>query len=129
MTILITGASGTVGRYLVRLGDRFPQALRPTGRGQLDITRPETFDLTGVTGVINLAAATDVDRCEREPDWARAHNRDGAENIARAAHAVGARLIHVSTTAIFGGDGACGPFDEEATPHPPNVYALSLIHI
>ena len=127
MTILVTGGSGTVGRAMSRLTDRFSAPLRPTSRAQLDITEADALDLTGVTVVVNLAAATDVDRCEREPRWAEAVNRDGAENVARAARGAGARLVHVSTTAVFGGDDAPGPFAEGDPTHPPNVYARTKL--
>src|SRR5687768_13415220 len=53
--------------------------------------------------VINCAAATNVDRCETEPDWAYGHNGWGAWSAAAASAAAGARLIHISTDFVFSG--------------------------
>src|SRR5262249_53962081 len=79
------------------------------------------------SAVVNLAAATDVDRCELEPEWAYRLNTFAAWNVALAAAEHGATLVHVSTTAIFGGDGAAGPFTERDVRHPPNFYAKSKL--
>ncbi len=46
---------------------------------------------------------------------------DGAETVARAAHAVGARLVHLSTDVVF--DGLKGePYVEEDEPCPTTEY-------
>ena len=53
--------------------------------------------------VIHLAAETDVDRCEREPDHAYATNAIGTENIAVACQGAGASVVYVSTANVFDG--------------------------
>lgn len=130
MAILVTGARGTVGGYFAELRGRFDEPLVLAGRNELDVADAQatlTYVEQGFSAVVNLAAATDVDRCEREPEWAERLNAEAAANVATAAVATGTRLVHVSTTAIFGGDEAPGPFDEEAAPHPPNVYARTKL--
>ncbi len=130
MTILVTGAGGTVGRQLAALADSFPQPLDLASRAELDVT-----DLDAVqarltkpyTWVINLAAATDLDRAEQDPVWAYRLNTIGAENLARAVHERGARLLQVSTVGIFCGDGRAGPFTELDEPSPVNVYAKTKL--
>jgi dTDP-4-dehydrorhamnose reductase len=123
---LVTGASGTVGSYTGPvLGSRFELDL--ASRVDLDVT-----DLTavrrrvssgGYAGVIHLAAATDLDRCEKEPSWAYALNVVGAWNVALACREHDAEMVHVSTVGLFCGDGRTGPFSELDEPAPVNVYA------
>ncbi len=73
--------------------------------------------------VIHCAAATSVDACEADPGTAFRLNRDMAGQVASAARAVGARLVHISTDAVF--DGERGGYTEEDEPHPVNVYGKS----
>lgn len=76
--------------------------------------------------VINCAAMTHVDRCETEALPAFEINAVGAAHVARASHAVGARLIHISTDYVF--DGAHpGAYREDDAPHPINVYGMSKL--
>ena len=76
---------------------------------------------TGVEHIIHLAAMTAVDRCELEPDLARAVNQRGTEHVAEAARAAGARLIYVSTDYVFDGESA-GEYREDDAVGPLNVY-------
>jgi len=74
--------------------------------------------------VVNTAAFTRVDDCEAQRDLAFAVNGDGAGNLARACAAAGARLIHISTDYVFGGDGV-RPWREDDPTAPRGVYAQS----
>ena len=81
--------------------------------------------------VIHTQALSDVDRCELEPEAARAQNVDATANLLQAlsrAQAPGggdrALLVYVSTDYVF--DGAKGtPYDEEDEPRPISVYGRS----
>ena len=75
--------------------------------------------------VIHAAAATDIDRCEREPEWARAVNVEGTGRVARAAVAAGAKLVVISTDSVFSGEGR--RWRESDPPAPQNVYARSKL--
>jgi len=75
--------------------------------------------------VIHCAAATSVDGCEADPALAFRLNRDMARQVAMAASAAGARLVHISTDAVF--DGERGGYTEADQPHPINVYAESKL--
>lgn len=76
--------------------------------------------------VINCAGATDVDRCEQEPDWAYRVNAWGAWSAASAAEACGVRLIHISTDFVF--SGALGrPYTEWDAPSPVSEYGKSKL--
>ena len=76
--------------------------------------------------VLHLAAATDVDRCQLEPEWARLNNAVGTENVAIAARDVGAVLVYVSTGSVFSGEQA-EPYVETDAPGPVNVYATTKL--
>jgi dTDP-4-dehydrorhamnose reductase len=74
--------------------------------------------------VLHLAAATDVDRCEQEPDWAERTNAVGTQNVVRACETAAIPLVYVSTGAVFPGE-RTEPYTEVDTPAPSNVYARS----
>jgi dTDP-4-dehydrorhamnose reductase len=67
-----------------------------------------------------LAAISDIDRCQREPDLAERINVDGPRNVAEACARTGARLLYTSTDAVF--DGTRGYYREDDAPTPPNFY-------
>jgi dTDP-4-dehydrorhamnose reductase len=76
--------------------------------------------------VVNTAAFHHLDRCEEQPAMAFAVNATGARNVATAAAAGGAALIHISTDYVF--DGARRtPYDEDDLPGPLNVYGASKL--
>jgi dTDP-4-dehydrorhamnose reductase len=75
--------------------------------------------------IINAAAMTDVDACEKERDLAWRVNVVGVENIIDTAKKVGAKVIHISTDYIF--DGKAGPYDENARPEPLSHYGKSKL--
>lgn len=140
MKLLITGASGLLGANLSlvaldaghelatsslenRLSDsRF--SWRAADLTALDQTM-ELVESAAPDWIVNCAAATDVDRCEREPQWAMALNRDAAGNLALAARRIGCRLIHISTDAVF--DGERDHYSELDEPHPINMYGTSKL--
>lgn len=117
---LVTGAGGMIGSY-ADFGVRLDHA-------SLDIT-----DLSQVRAVcaehkpkaiIHLAAATDLARCEREPDYAYRVNAVGTYNVALVAREIGAKLVYVSTSGIFDGTKET-PWSTEDVPSPQNQYAHS----
>jgi dTDP-4-dehydrorhamnose reductase len=120
--LLVTGASGFVGSNVVAVaGSQGYEVLGTQGSPngpwpRLDISdRQATLDLLAATKpdvVVHTAAG-------RNPhDWAVI--ADGSAHVASAARQVGARMVHVSTDAVFGGDR--GPYDESALPAPVNLY-------
>jgi dTDP-4-dehydrorhamnose reductase len=74
--------------------------------------------------IVHLAAETDVDRCERDPEYAYLVNSIGTYNIAIAAKELGAKLIYISTAGIFDGLKE-GPYIKEDEPNPKNFYGHS----
>ena len=70
--------------------------------------------------IINTVGPVDVDRCEREPEFAYSITAETAENVARSAQRIGARLIYISTDHLF--DGSRAMYSEDDKPAPVNVY-------
>ena len=129
MKILVVGAQGMLGQDLVEI---LSSSYEVTGwdLSNLDITRSkETRDKVGRLQprvIVNCAAFTDVDGCESRADLAFAVNSDGVRNLALAASAVHARLIHLSTDYVF--DGASQrPYKPEDPPSPLNIYGRSKL--
>jgi dTDP-4-dehydrorhamnose reductase len=76
--------------------------------------------------IVNCAAMTHVEGCEKDALAAFDVNARGAGNIARAATRVGARLVHISTDYVFDG-GKSTPYLEGDLPRPLNVYGASKL--
>lgn len=129
MRIVVLGAGGMLGRDLCPLLATAHETLAWT-RADVDVTdgpalRARILD-TRPDVVLNCAAATNVDRCETEPDWAYRQNGWGAASAAAAAAAVGARLIHLSTDFVFSGDSE-RPYHEWDATGPLSVYGASKL--
>ncbi len=126
MRILITGAGGQLGRALQEVLQS-DHDLLPLSHQQADITDPGFVAQAAAWSpdvIVNAAAWTDVDGAEREPDAAFAVNAWGAQNVALAARAADAALVHVSTNEVFPGKPGMfyREFDEAG---PVNTYARS----
>ncbi len=75
--------------------------------------------------IINTAAFTNVDLCEKEKETAWKINVKGVEYLAEAARIIDAHLIHISSDYIF--DGADGPYSENAKPNPLGYYGRTKL--
>ena len=128
-TVAVTGSSGQLGEAITRL---WSPRWRVTALGGSE------FDITGWASVrdaiatlqpgmiVHAAAATDVDLCERDPGWAFRVNALGTRHIARAAAAIGARLVYISTNYVFDGTKA-DPYHEFDATAPLSVYGASKL--
>jgi dTDP-4-dehydrorhamnose reductase len=90
-----------VGRALERW---LPEAGSLT-HDALDVTDEAnvTSALADAGVVVHLAAMTNVDGCESDPERAYAINARGTGNVAAAARKLGARVVYVSTDYVFDG--------------------------
>ncbi|HBB26012.1 MAG TPA: dTDP-4-dehydrorhamnose reductase [Bacteroidetes bacterium] len=75
--------------------------------------------------VINLAAMTNVDKCESERQMAWDLNVTLVENLARITRVLDAKMVHISTDYVF--DGTKGPYTETSVPNPINYYGKSKL--
>lgn len=76
--------------------------------------------------VVNAAAFTHVDRCEREPEEARRANTVAPGLLAEACDRANCQMVHVSTDYIFPGGGS-RPYREEDPTGPVSVYGRSKL--
>jgi dTDP-4-dehydrorhamnose reductase len=76
--------------------------------------------------VLNAAAFTHVDRCEREPAAAERGNAVAPGVLAEVCRTVGAKLVHISTDYVFAGD-AREPYREEDPTDPRCVYGRTKL--
>jgi dTDP-4-dehydrorhamnose reductase len=75
--------------------------------------------------VIHCAAETRVDVAEIHPDETERANAQGAANVAAATESLDARLLYISTDAVF--DGSKGHYRESDEPNPVNVYGRTKL--
>ena len=77
--------------------------------------------------IINCAAHTNVDACEKQWDATYRINALGPRNLSIAAReAVGAKMIHVSTDYVFEGNGT-KPYTEFDAPNPVSAYGKTKL--
>jgi len=146
--VVVTGAGGQVGAdVVVALGGAVPRAGRrrslwgPEGPGPgcevvaldhhaLAVEHRsevlEAFDAIRPQAVLHAAAFTAVDACETEQDRCFEVNVLGTRNVAEAARAVGAHLLHISTDYVFDGTSP-DPYREWDRPNPLSVYGRSKL--
>lgn len=130
MKVLLTGSDGQIGTALQKKLTAESWDFIALSHLQFDIT-DETHVKMQIEKyrpaiVINTAAYTSVDGAEKDPCTAFRTNQIGAENIARAARAVGAIFFHLSTDYVFAGDGK-GNYRETDLPHPKSIYGKSKL--
>lgn len=129
MRIVLTGAGGGLGRAFWGACPGHHD-LEAFTHQELDVGDHHAVMRTVVPLrpdlIVNAAAFTKVDDSESEPERAYRGNTLGPQNLALAARACGAVLVHVSTDYVF--DGRKGaPYDELDVPNPLSVYARSKL--
>ena len=134
MKILLLGKNGQVGwelqRSLAVLGEVVALDFDSPGPLSADFSKPESLAATvravAPQIIVNAAAHTAVDKCESEPDVARALNATSPAVLAREAKALGAWLVHYSTDYVFDGSGST-PWVEDSPTGPLSVYGLTKL--
>ncbi|HSF19869.1 MAG TPA: dTDP-4-dehydrorhamnose reductase [Vicinamibacteria bacterium] len=130
MRILVTGASGLLGKLVVETAARRLHEVSGLKRTELDITDRASVRRAihefSPSIVINCAAYTDVDGAEREPERAFQVNAGGAAHVAEAARELGAGIVHVSTDYVFDGQ-AHRPYREDDVTAPLSRYGRSKL--
>jgi dTDP-4-dehydrorhamnose reductase len=139
--ILITGSAGMLGSAVfpafvdaghdVVATDLEPRDIRGLPMGRLDVR-----DVGAVNGsiqdvrpdlVLHLAAETDLETCEANPDHAYLTNTIGTHNVALACRQRGVTVVYISTAGVFDGTKTDGPYTELDEPRPINIYGRSKL--
>lgn len=135
MRLLITGASGQLGSYLLRechrrgetvvawsgrqQGELFGCPLRP-----LDLAEPDAvaaaFRDARPDVVVHTAAMAAVSECHHDPQRAARINTHGSAVLAELADRAKIPLLHISTDMVF--DGEHAPYREGDTVAPLSIY-------
>ena len=133
MKILVTGSYGQLGKSLFShlnpndeifwTGRKIPFKEKGFYLDILDrINLKELIGLHEPDILINLAALTNVDLCEKNPVLAREINCNGVANICDIFKG---KIIQISTDYVF--DGKNGPYNEEDKPSPLSVYGSTKL--
>lgn len=144
-TLLVTGSSGLVGSYLLpELSSRYRSIFATTHITrtrtdrtiQIDLSRSDllskALEKIEPTIIVNLAAFTDVDGCERNKEYAIQLNSTVPRIISEYMRSIqlkkdsAAYFLHISTDYVF--DGNSGNYKEESEPNPINWYGRSKLH-
>jgi len=145
MRILVTGASGLLGLNLALEAAKdhtvFGQVnshplrfspftvleadLLAPGGGDCGATLDRLLEQAQPDWVVHCAALAIVDACEADPAQAQKLNTEVPGKLAELVARGGARLVHISTDAVF--DGQRGGYIEEDEPNPLGVYARTKL--
>ena len=142
MKILITGCKGQLGTELqdiIRSGKaeigEVSDVIKKSEIIALDVDELDITNLEEVKKkiiflrpdvVINCAAATNVDGCESNEDFAFKVNSIGPRNLAIACKEIGAKLVQVSTDYVFSGVGN-KPLTEYDLTAPNSAYGKTKL--
>lgn len=128
MRVLVTGASGQLGKDVVDLFQQKGHEVMGCSRSELDITNLEqcqqVINEFQPDSIIHCAAYTAVDAAETDVDGAYKVNAVGTRNVAVVAEKIGAKLVYISTDYVFNGHSAV-PYQEYDNTDPQSVYGKS----
>ncbi|MCW4003148.1 MAG: dTDP-4-dehydrorhamnose reductase [Candidatus Bathyarchaeota archaeon] len=134
--MLLSGAAGMLGSALCptlmkRKHEVFATDLAPTNETKfLDVRSfkqvEEMVRSVKPDIVMHLAAETDVDKCEIEPDHAFLTNTIGTQNVSIVCQKYNVIMVYISTIGVFYGD-KIEPYTEFDTPNPINIYGQSKL--
>ncbi len=129
---VIAGCRGQLGHALGRqlAADERAQVVAAVDLPEVDVSDPDAVSqlFAGLEAdvVVNAAAFTQVDRCEREPELAHRANAVAPGLLAEACSRVGSRFVHVSTDYVFAGD-ADRPYREDDPTGPRSAYGRTKL--
>ena len=133
--ILLTGALGQLGKAIQKEYKDGADFMLTDMADADGIVRLDISDMDAVSEavksfspdlIINCAAYTNVDGCEKDEDTAYLANAVGPKNLSAAAAESGAALVHVSTDYVFRGDGS-RPYVETDEPDPISAYGRTKL--
>lgn len=127
--VIITGAAGLIGQYLIKTAPRWAPDwdVRGLTRADLDLTDYTTverrWESMKPSAVIHCAALSRTRDCEQHPDQARLVNVTATGRLAALAKDI--PFYFLSSGEVF--DGKTGWYCESDEPHPINVYGKTKL--
>ena len=132
MKVVLLGPNGQLGADIRRCHEQAdePFQLLALGRDQLDVALPDViereFEGLDFDALVNCTGYHKTDEVEDNADLAVAVNARAVQSMAEVCARRRARLIHVSTDYVFGGDsGRTEPLTEVDPVAPVNVYGAT----
>lgn len=133
LRLAVIGKTGQLARALLREGEALGHQIIALDREALNLTAsPQDIKAaisglpSGLDGLILAAAYTDVDKAEKQADFAYAINSTAPAAIAHACAAHDIPMIHISTDYVFDGE-AEQPYTPDADTDPLGVYGASKL--
>ncbi len=129
MRVLVLGANGQLGSDLVRLAPGGMEVVSAT-RADADVTEAEAIaalvERIRPHAVINTTAFHNLPQAEADPETCFRVNVVGGWNVAKAAKAIGAATVQISTDYVFDGTKRT-PYLEDDARRSLNVYGAAKI--
>jgi len=131
MKYLLTGKKGQLATAFIRRFERQALDFLAPDESQLDVTDPVI--VSAAVGdcrpdvIINCAAYNLVDKAEQDRVAAFRVNAEGPKNLARAAAAQKALLVHFGSDYVFDGLKESGLYNEDDAVNPLNEYGKSKL--
>ena len=109
MTLLVFGSTGRLGRSVTKFFQNKTAVIAPT-RNEIDLTSKnalqELIEAQKPDTVINCAAWTDVDGCEKNRELAKELNSVLPQYLSELVQKVDSHLVHISTCLLYTSDAA-----------------------
>lgn len=131
MRLLVTGAAGMLGQRVVAdAAARGWEAIGidlPDGDLTDEAAAHDLVAALAPDAIVHCAAWTDVDGAEEREEAALRVNADASRNVGRAASAIGARVVAVSTDYVFDGSLTDRPYVESDPTGPLGAYGRTKL--
>jgi dTDP-4-dehydrorhamnose reductase len=129
-SVVISGGGGMLAHALLRALEARGRSAVALNRAACDVTREQDvrqlFSTRRPTLLLNCAAHTKVDQCEKEEDLASAINGRAVGLLARHARDHGTTLVHYSTDFVFDGS-STRPYRPGDPVRPLSAYGRSKL--
>ncbi|WP_010248017.1 dTDP-4-dehydrorhamnose reductase [Acetivibrio cellulolyticus] len=136
MKVIVTGSEGQLGKEVLRQFDKSCYDITAVDLKEINITNlDEVLSMVrrvSPDAIINCAAYTNVDACEKDFDSAFAVNAIGPRNLSIASKEVNAKIVHISTDYVFDGAGVLKdnnirPYMEFDDTYPKTAYGKTKL--
>ncbi|EON98645.1 putative methionine adenosyltransferase 2 subunit beta protein [Phaeoacremonium minimum UCRPA7] len=138
-TVLVTGATGLLGREVVKAFERSEWSAKGTGLSRADGSSILKVDLSNVDEVraaldttkpqvvIHCAANRFPDKVDKDPEGTRKLNIEASRDLAKLCAERSILLVYISTDYVFSGREGEAPYEADAPTGPTNLYGQTKL--